>query len=107
MADRRANQARQQLAQQPARRAHALGLEHGQTGLTVKPKTKGTQSPLTIDEAIPLLEQAIRLSTRDSDTGMWYDRIGPVHLLQSRIDEALLWFERARGVNPKLPFFHL
>src|SRR5208283_5135180 len=48
MADRRAHQARQQLAQQPARRTHALGLEHGQTRLTAKPKNKGTQAPLTI-----------------------------------------------------------
>jgi hypothetical protein len=38
---------------------------------------------------------------------MWYDRIGQVHLLQSRIDEAIFWFERARSVNPKLPFFHV
>jgi tetratricopeptide (TPR) repeat protein len=60
-----------------------------------------------LEEAIPLLEQAIRLSPRDRDTGMWYFRIGQVHLLQSRIDEAIAWFERARSVNSKLPSFHL
>ena len=60
-----------------------------------------------IEEAIPLLEQAIRLSPRDPSIGIWYDRIGQVHLLQSRIEEAILWFERARSVNSKLPFFHL
>jgi adenylate cyclase len=60
-----------------------------------------------LEEAIPLLEQAIRLSPRDRDTGMWYFRIGQVHLLQSRIDEAIAWFERARSVNSKLPAFHL
>jgi adenylate cyclase len=60
-----------------------------------------------IEEAIPLLEQAIRLSPRDPNIGIWYDRIGQVHLLQSRIDEAILWFERARSANSKLPLFHL
>jgi predicted Zn-dependent protease len=38
---------------------------------------------------------------------MWYDRIGQVHLLQSRIEEAILWFERARSVNSKVPLFRL
>ena len=52
-----------------------------------------------IEEAIPLLEQAIRLSPRDPNIGIWYDRIGQVHLLQSRTDEAILWFERARSAN--------
>src|SRR5882724_4504845 len=60
-----------------------------------------------LEEAIPFLEQAIRLSPRDRDTGMWYFRIGLVHLLQSRIDEAILWFERSLSVNSKLPSFHL
>jgi adenylate cyclase len=60
-----------------------------------------------LEEAIPLVEQAIRLSPRDRDTGLWYFWIGQVHLLQSRIDEAILWFERARSVNSKLPSFHL
>jgi tetratricopeptide (TPR) repeat protein len=60
-----------------------------------------------IEEAIPLHEQAIRLSPRDPETGIWYGRIGDVHLLQSRIDEAILWLEKARSVNPKLPYVHL
>jgi tetratricopeptide (TPR) repeat protein len=47
-------------------------------------------------EAIPLEEQAIRLSPRNSDIGLWYFRIGQVHLLQSRIDEATAWLEKAR-----------
>jgi hypothetical protein len=29
-----------------------------------------------------------------------------VHLLQSRTDEAILWFERARAANPTLPHAH-
>jgi hypothetical protein len=30
-----------------------------------------------------------------------------VHLLQSRDDEAIMWFEKARGVNSELPYVHL
>jgi hypothetical protein len=48
-----------------------------------------------IEEAISLAEQAIRLSLRDLNIGVVYDRIGYVHLLQSRIDEAILWCEKA------------
>jgi len=55
-----------------------------------------------IEEAIPAQEQAIRLSPRDPRLPNWYWRIGMVHLLQSRIDEALVWLERARGANPRL-----
>jgi adenylate cyclase len=53
-----------------------------------------------IDETIPLMEQAIRLSPRDPLIGQWYQRVGLVHLLQSRIDEAIVWLERARGASP-------
>jgi adenylate cyclase len=57
----------------------------------------------SIEEVIPLEEQAIRLSPRDSHTGNWYYRIGRVHLLQSRTDEALLWLKKARSANPGHP----
>jgi tetratricopeptide (TPR) repeat protein len=33
-------------------------------------------------------------------------QIGLVHLLQSRTDEAILWFERARNANPALAAVH-
>jgi tetratricopeptide (TPR) repeat protein len=59
-----------------------------------------------IAEAIPAQEQAIRLSPRDPMIGFWYFRIGEAHLLQSHIDEAILWFGRARNANPRIPFFH-
>jgi adenylate cyclase len=59
-----------------------------------------------IAEAIPAQEQAIRLSPRDPQIGFWYFRIGQAHLLQSHIDEAILWFGRARSANPGIPFFH-
>jgi adenylate cyclase len=57
----------------------------------------------SIEETIPLEEQAIRLSPRDPYIGNWYCRIGMVHLLQSRIDEAMLWLEKARNANPEHP----
>jgi len=55
-----------------------------------------------IEEAIPLEEQAIRLSPRNSDIGLWYFRIGQVHLPQSRIGEATAWLEKARSAGPTL-----
>jgi adenylate cyclase len=58
-----------------------------------------------IDEAIPAQERAIRLSPRDPGIGFWYFRIGQAHLLQSRIDEAILWLGKARGANPEIPVF--
>jgi len=51
----------------------------------------------SIEDAIPLLEQAIRLSPRDPQIRTFYNNMGIAHLLQSHIDEAILWFERARG----------
>jgi TolB-like protein/class 3 adenylate cyclase/Flp pilus assembly protein TadD len=59
-----------------------------------------------IEEAIPALEHALRLSPRDSRAGNWHARIGLVHLLQSRIPEALLWAERAGSTSPALPYIH-
>jgi hypothetical protein len=47
-----------------------------------------------IDEVIPIEEQAIRLSPRDPAIGWCYHMIGTVHLLQSDIDEAIVWFEK-------------
>ena len=59
-----------------------------------------------IDEAIPAQELAIRLSPRDPEIGFWYFRIGQAHLFQSRVEEAIPWFEKARRVDPEIPFFH-
>jgi len=50
----------------------------------------------SIEEVIPLEEQAIRLSPRDPRIGWWYFLIGTVHLLQSRADDAIFWLEKAR-----------
>jgi adenylate cyclase len=60
----------------------------------------------SIDEVIPLEEQAIRLSPRDPSIGYSYVMIGRVHLLQSRIDDAIVWLERGCSATPNIPFHH-
>jgi TolB-like protein/Flp pilus assembly protein TadD len=60
----------------------------------------------SIDHVIPLHEQAIRISPRDPSISIWYFRIGVAHLLQSHIDEAIVWFEKARSANSELPYAH-
>ena len=60
-----------------------------------------------IDEAISLVEQALRLSPRDRWTGVWCSWIGQAHLLQSRTDKAILWLEKGRSANPALPIVRL
>jgi TolB-like protein/class 3 adenylate cyclase/Flp pilus assembly protein TadD len=59
-----------------------------------------------MDDVIPLVEQAIRLSPRDPEIGNCYFRIGQVHTVQARIDEAIVWLEKARSANPRHPQFH-
>ena len=61
----------------------------------------------SIDEAIPLEEQAIRLDPRDPSVWNRYLAIGKVHLLQSHIEEAIVSLERARIGNPGSPWPHL
>jgi adenylate cyclase len=60
----------------------------------------------SIDEVIPLQEQAIRLSPRDPSIGHCYYLIGTVHQLQSSTDEAILWLEKARNAVPTIPLQH-
>jgi adenylate cyclase len=57
----------------------------------------------SIEETIRLAEQAVRLSPRDPQLGIWYQQIGMVHLLQSRTDEAIIWLEKARNATPAHP----
>jgi tetratricopeptide (TPR) repeat protein len=59
----------------------------------------------SIEETIPLIERAIRLSPRDPQLSAWYHEVGRVHLLQSRTDDAVVWLERARNANPSHPNF--
>ena len=48
----------------------------------------------------------IGLSPRDPEIGPWFFRIGRVHLLQSRTDEAIFWLEKAIRANPEHPLIH-
>jgi tetratricopeptide (TPR) repeat protein len=61
----------------------------------------------SIDEVIPLVEQALRLSPRDPGISAWHFLIGTVHLLQSRTDQAIVWLEKARNDAPAKPFIHI
>ena len=58
-----------------------------------------------IEALIPAQEQAIRLSPRDPQIGLFYFRIGFGHLLQSRTGEAIVWCEKARNAAPAAPIF--
>jgi TolB-like protein/class 3 adenylate cyclase/Flp pilus assembly protein TadD len=58
-------------------------------------------------EAIALTEQAIRLSPRDPAMGNWYSWIGFMHLLQSRVDDAIAWLEKSRSLDPRGRNTHL
>jgi TolB-like protein/class 3 adenylate cyclase/Flp pilus assembly protein TadD len=55
----------------------------------------------SIEEALAAQEQAIRLSPRDPYISNWYWRVGMVHLLQSRTEEAIVWLKKARTANPR------
>ena len=57
-----------------------------------------------MDDGVALEEQAIRLSPRDPFLAIWYFRIGQARLLQSRIDEAIQWLEKAHNANSAYPF---
>jgi TolB-like protein/class 3 adenylate cyclase len=60
----------------------------------------------SIDEVIPLAEQAIRLDPRDPYIANRYGRIGAVHLWQSHTEEAIVWLEKGRHANPRQPYNH-
>ena len=84
-----------------------------ETALTLDRNSVGALSGLgfcklyagSIDEVIPLEEQAIRLSPRDRDIGFWYYLIGMVHLLQSHTDQAIVWLEKACSAIPAIAAF--
>ena len=60
----------------------------------------------SIEEAIPAQERAIRLSPRDPKIWSYYFWTGQAHLLQSRVDEAIPWFEKACSANAQHPLPH-
>jgi TolB-like protein len=51
----------------------------------------------SMETAISLEQQAIRLGPRDPYIGIFYLRIGQAHLLLAHTDEAIIWFEKAAG----------
>ena len=57
----------------------------------------------SIDDAVPLEQQAIRLSPREPLIGWWYWVIGNVHMCRWHPDEAIVWYEKARVSIPKAP----
>jgi tetratricopeptide (TPR) repeat protein len=59
-----------------------------------------------VDDAILAQQAAIRLSPRDPQLYNWYFRVGEVHLLQSRIDQAIDWLEKARSGGPAVWYVH-
>ena len=60
----------------------------------------------SIEDTIPLVEQAIRICSGGSFTASWYLNIGRVHLMQSHTNEAITWLERTCGAEPQLPRAH-
>jgi tetratricopeptide (TPR) repeat protein len=59
-----------------------------------------------IEDGISAQLQAIRLSPRYPNIGLWYFRIGQGRLLQSRFEEAIRWLEKARDALPGLATTH-
>jgi adenylate cyclase len=60
----------------------------------------------SLDEVIPIGEQAIRLSPRSPGIVFRYLLIGAAHLLQSHTGEAIVWLEKARSANPGISIPH-
>jgi TolB-like protein/Tfp pilus assembly protein PilF len=46
-------------------------------------------------EAVPLLEQAMKISPRDPNIGYQHFRLGLANLLLGNVDEAIRWYEKA------------
>jgi TolB-like protein/cytochrome c-type biogenesis protein CcmH/NrfG len=59
-----------------------------------------------VDDAILAQQQAIRLSPRDPQLFNWYFRVGEAHLIQSRVDQAIDWLEKARSGSPAVWYVH-
>jgi TolB-like protein/class 3 adenylate cyclase/Tfp pilus assembly protein PilF len=61
----------------------------------------------SLDEALTLLEQSIRVDPRNPFIVYRYDWLGLVHLLLLHTDEAIVWLEKARSVSPAISGPHL
>ena len=55
----------------------------------------------SLEDSIALQEQFIRLSPRDPLIGMAYIRTGEAYLLQSRLNDAIIWLAKARRILPE------
>jgi TolB-like protein/Flp pilus assembly protein TadD len=94
-----------------AQRRYAEAIPEYETALAFNRNTVGAFLALgqcklfigSIEETIPLVAQAIRLSPRDPHIGIFYQQIGIVHELQLRTDEAIIWLEKARNAIPTHP----
>jgi adenylate cyclase len=94
-----------------AQRRYAEAIPEYETALAFNRNTVGAFLALgqcklfigSIEETIPLVAQAIRLSPRDPHIGIFYQQIGIVHELQLRTDEAIIWLENARNAIPTHP----
>ena len=97
-----------------AQNRYGEAISEYETALAFNRNWLGAYAPLgwcklhngSMDETIPLAEQAIRLSPRDPFIGNWYFQTGAVHFLQSRTNEAIVWFEKARSANTLRPIVH-
>src|SRR4029077_3712507 len=47
-----------------------------------------------------------RLDPRDPYVVYRYDWLGLAHLLESRTEEAIVWFDKARNLSPRLAVLH-
>ena len=57
----------------------------------------------SLDEVISLAEEAIRIGPRDPSIGFRYLMIGEVYELRGQPNEAIVWFEKARGTIAAVP----
>jgi TolB-like protein/DNA-binding winged helix-turn-helix (wHTH) protein/Flp pilus assembly protein TadD len=58
-----------------------------------------------IEDCIVAQQQAIRLSPRHPRIYGLYSRMGLAHLLQSRFEEGIFWYEKARDLLPGFPVY--
>ena len=57
-----------------------------------------------IDQGVALEEQVIHFSPHDPFLGVWYFRIGQARLLQSHVDEAIEWLDKANNEDSAYSF---
>ena len=60
----------------------------------------------SIEEAIPALQRALRLSPRDTRAGNWSARIGARASAAITYRCAILWLEKGRSASPALPYVY-